>query len=329
MAYSGTIGSTTFTTRKVIDHAFRRCKVSASKITGEHVDIAKDCLFLMLQQWSAMQINLWCLETVTLPVYEGKAAFTLPVGTIDVLNANLRLLQEPTGTRTSAASYEATQLDEEQRISAVGVLWSGVSDVLLFQTSTDGVGWTTVQTVADPQAVAGEWSWFDVEELTLSTYYRIVANGGTLNDTTVFFGASPSEIPLSRMNRDEYFYLPNKTFLSERPLQYWLDRQADRCVMHTWPVPSQGDGRYQLVVKSHRSIMDVGSMTQQVEVPNRWYEAVVAGLAAKVAREIEEVDPRAIPQLDGDASSALLTVSMENRDNSPVSINPGIAGYTR
>jgi hypothetical protein len=69
----------------------------------------------------------------------------------------------------------------------VGVLWSGASDTLLFQTSTDGLSWTTVQTVSNPQAVAGEWSWFDVEELTLSTYYRILANGGTLNDTTVFF----------------------------------------------------------------------------------------------------------------------------------------------
>lgn len=328
MAYSGTIGQTTFTTRKVIDHAFRRCKVPAAKITGEYIDIAKDQLFLMLHQWSAVGVNLWCQETVTMPLYEGRAQIELPAGTVDVLNASLRLLQQPEGTETDAASSYRMQLDEDTLITSIGIYWNGTSTPVNLQRSSDGVSWTTIQSES-PTESSGEWSWFDLDELVPASYFRVVTVAGALNSDLVFFGSLPSETPLSRMNKDEYFYLPNKAFRSARPLQYWLDRQADSTIMNLWPVPDEDDGRYQLRVQRHRSIMDVGSMSQQVEVPTRWYEAVVAGLACKLAREIEEVDARMVQQLDGDASTAFISVSLENRDNSPVSINPGISGYTR
>lgn len=328
MAYSGTIGSTSFTTRKVIDHAFRRCKVPVAEITGEDIDIAKDQLFLMLHAWSAMDVHLWCQQTDILPIYEGRAQITLPTGTIDVLNANLRLLQQPEGAETDAASSYQIQFDEDTIITSIGVLWNGTSTPVNLQRSPDGAAWATIQSES-PIEGSGEWSWFDLTELTASAYYRVVTVAGALNSNTVFFGNNPSEIPLSRMNRDEYFYLPNKSFRSERPLQFWLDRQADACVMNVWPVPSEGDGRYQLVVKNHRSIMDVGTLSQQIEVPNRWYEAVVTGLASRLGREIDKVDPKLISLLDSDASKAFLPVSVENRDKSPVNFNPGIAGYTR
>ena len=99
--------------------------------------------------------------------------------------------------------------------------------------------------------------------------------------------------------------------------------------MNLWPVPDEDDGRYQLRMQRHRSIMDVGTLSQQVEVPTRWYEAVVAGLACKLAREIEEVDINMLKILDPDANAAFTSVALENRDNSPVNIDPGISGYTR
>ena len=35
MAYSGTVSETTFNALKVVDHAFRRCRLPAQAITGE------------------------------------------------------------------------------------------------------------------------------------------------------------------------------------------------------------------------------------------------------------------------------------------------------
>jgi hypothetical protein len=64
-------------------------------------------------------------------------------------------------------------------------------------------------------------------------------------------------------------------------------------------------------------------------VPQRWYEAVVAMLAAKLALEIAEVDASMIPLLDQKAQQALYTAQAEERDNSPMMIAPNISMYTR
>jgi hypothetical protein len=131
------------------------------------------------------------------------------------------------------------------------------------------------------------------------------------------------------MNRDDYTSLPNKFFQSSRPLQFWFDRQVRQPIMHMWPVPNSAATTSQLVIWRQRYIMDVGSMTQEVEVPQRWYEALVAGLAAKMSMEIIEVDPAIIPMLDQKAAVALNIAQMEERDNSPMTIAPNIGMYTR
>jgi hypothetical protein len=75
--------------------------------------------------------------------------------------------------------------------------------------------------------------------------------------------------------------------------------------------------------------MDVGTLTQEVEIPQRWYEAIVSLLAARVALETVEVDPQLIPMLDAKADKALMIAQMEERDNSPMMIQPNISPYTR
>ena len=131
------------------------------------------------------------------------------------------------------------------------------------------------------------------------------------------------------MNRDDYTNLPNKYFQSNRPLQYWFDRQIPNPIMHMWPVPNDGAVFSQLVLWVQRYIMDVGTMTQNLEIPQRWFEAIVAGLAAKLALEIIEVDPQLIPMLDAKAAQALAIAQAEERDNSPMMIAPNISPYTR
>ena len=155
------------------------------------------------------------------------------------------------------------------------------------------------------------------------------ALSGALGFSQIYYGNTPTEIPLARMNRDDYTNLPNKYFQSNRPLQYWFDRQIPSPIMHMWPVPDISATVMQLVLWVQRYIMDVGSMTQNLEIPQRWYEAIVACLAAKLALEIVEVDPQMIPMLDAKAAQALSIAQAEERDNSPMMISPNISMYTR
>jgi hypothetical protein len=328
MAYSNTISQTVFNTRKVMENAFRRCKVRAETITAEYVDIANDQLYLLLSDLANMGAPLWCIEKQILPLYDGFGDVTLDTKVVDILNSNFRQLQQVDGTKTTTSTTRTYQFDGFTFVSTVGIRWGAASVPVAFERSDDGIVWVTIQTET-PVAVAGEWTWYDLESSVAAPYFRVRATSGTLVFSQIFLGNTPTEIPLARMNRDDYTNLPNKSFQSNRSLQFWYDRQIPNPIMHLWPVPNSGATTSQLVIWVQRYIMDVGTMTQELEVPQRWYEAIVSMLAAKLALEIAEVDPSMIPLLDQKANTALYTAQAEERDNSPMMMAPNISQYTR
>lgn len=247
---------------------------------------------------------------------------------MDVLNSNLRTLQPLSGVETVSPGQVEYDLSGPSPIGTVGIKWSGPGTEVAFEASDDAIVWRTVD-VETFDAAAGEWSWFDLSSVITAQYFRVRATGGTLDFERIYLGNTPTEIPLARMNRDDYVNLPNKRFLSNRPLQFWFDRQVQRPVMRLWPTPNEAAETSQIVVWRHRHIMDVGTMTQEIEVPQRWYDAIVAQLAAKLALEYAEVDPQMIPLLDAKAREALYFAQQEERDDSPINILPNIAMYTR
>lgn len=328
MAFSGTVSQTVFDTRKVLENAARRCKMPPQLLTAEHVEIANDQLYLLLSELANRGIQLWCIEKSIYPLYDGVGQIALESSTVDVLNSNLRQLQRVIGVNTSTTTERETFFDPAALVSTVGVKWSAASAPLAFERSDDGATWTIIDTF-NPQATAGEWSWFDLSSAVAAPYFRVRATSGTLDYDTIYLGNTPTEIPLARLNRDDYTNLPNKQFQSIRPLQFWYDRQVPQPIMRLWPVPNEGAEVFQVVVWRQRYIMDVGTMTQQIEVPQRWYEAIVALLAARLAAEYVEVPADMIPMLDGKAERSLYIAQMEERDDSPVNILPNISAYTR
>lgn len=328
MAYSNTVSQTVFTTQRVIDNAVRRCRMPAEQISSEVISIANDMLYLLLSDLANQGVPLWCIQKCIYPLYEGTPTITTYSGTVDLLNTNLRTLQGVTGTNTDTSTTRTVAFSSATAVSTVGILWSAASVPVSLQRSTDGVNWTIIQN-EDQTAVAGEWTWFDLNSSVATQYFRVVAISGTLGFSQIYLGNMPTEIPMARMNRDDYTNLPNKTFQSNRPLQFWLDRQAQSPVLNLWPVPNAQATTSQVVTWVQRHIMDVGTMAQQVEVPQRWYEALVAMLAAKMAMEMLGIDPQIIPMLDAKAAQALAVAQAEERDNSPIMWAPNISMYTR
>ena len=328
MAYSNTVSQTVFNTRKVIENAIRRCKMPAESITAEYVDIANDQLYLLLSDLANMGAPLWCIEKQILPLYDGEGYITLDTKIVDILNSNLRQLQSVTGTNTTTSTTRTITFSGDTFVTTVGVRWTAASVPIALERSVDNIVWTTIQTET-PVAIAGEWTWYDLDSSIATLYFRVRATSGTLNFSEIYTGNTPTEIPLARMNRDDYTNLPNKSFQSNRPLQFWYDRLIPNPVMRLWPVPNSGAITSQIVLWVQRYIMDVGTMTQEIEVPQRWYEAIVSMLAAKMALEIMEVDAGLISLLDAKAERALYVAQAEERDNSPMMMAPNIAVYTR
>lgn len=330
MAVSGTVSMTVFNTRKVIDHAYRRCRIPPEGISSEQIDFALDTLYLVLSMLANRGLQLWCIERYLMPLYEAQGLITMPNGIVDILNTNLRTIEvvnENTTDTTTSTTY-TTIFPAQTQVTVIGIEWSGASTSYALETSNNGTTWTTLSTQDNPNATAGTVTWVDVQGSLATTYFRVRATTGVLNQTQVIFANTPNEIPMARLNRDDYVNLPNKTF-EGRPLQFWCDRQLNNPVLYLWPVPSAQFVTAQVVVWVKRYIMDVGTMTQEIEVPQRWYDSIVYVLAARLAEETPTVDPQMIAILDQKAQRALLESENEERDNSPIYLTPNIAVYTR
>ena len=65
------------------------------------------------------------------------------------------------------------------------------------------------------------------------------------------------------------------------------------------------------------------------EVPQRWLQAIVDGLASKVAYETPAVDMNLMPVLEQRAAVSLQRAWDGDNDGSPTFINPGIGAYTK
>ena len=327
MAYSNTVSQTVFNTRKVIDHAFRRCRVPPQLISAEYIETATDALYLLLSELSVQGMPSWCNQKSIYPLYAGAGFITTFSGTIDVLSANLRTTSAVTGTNTDTATSRVIDFTDTTSVVTVGILWSATSAPLQFARSDDGLTWTEIQTET-PDALVGEWSWYDMDQVVSSRYFRVSATSGTLDFDTIYTGNNPNEIPMGRINMNSYTTLPNKSFTSDRPLQYWLDRQAASPVLRIWPVPNDAAVTSQVVVWAQRHIMDVGTLVQEIEVPQRWYDAIVWSLADRLCAEIIEVDPALMGPVASRAAAALDMAWGTEGDDSPFMLAPDISAYT-
>jgi len=330
MAVSNTISATTFNTNRVVDTAFRRCRLKAQAITAEMQQYARDALYLLLSGLANTKTPSWCIERQIYPFYQGQPVVSLDLGTVEVLNANYRTLQELTGTTVSSTTeYKvdfATAETTASTVNTVGVKWAGAAVDLTFQVSDDDAIWITVGTQTTT-AASGEWTWTDITPALAYQYFRITSATPRLA-SQIYLGCLPQEIPMGLLNRDTYVAQSNKVF-EGRPLTYWFQRDRIHPKINLWPAPNDAAEQCQLIIWRHRHIMDVGTLRQDVEVPQRWMEAITAGLASKVAAETPEVDIQLIPILDQKAAIALNEAWEGDNDGSPIIIQPGISPYTR
>lgn len=350
-ATSGTVSLTKFDTGTLIDHAFRRTKLAPQQITNEYLQTARDILYLLLSAYSNKGLALWCIEEHILPLYTARQTVPCPLGTVDVLNCNLRQLMRPEGTATSSqgtAQYAFdsdletactqttpageitleyavdTQIEQYGILPNVTALWD-----IEIQTSLDGTTWLTVYADTAYAAVAGEWQWFYLEGQTPVKYIRLQANGTTVLDVIEFYGGNnPEDIPLAKINRDDYQNLSNKSFLG-RPVQFWYNKQFEIPELLVWPAPQLEYTFYQVILTSQQYIQDVGSLTQSIAVPQRWKLAIICDLASHLCREIPEVAPDRMPICDADAVKYLNDAWAGETDSSPTKITPNISPYTR
>jgi hypothetical protein len=79
----------------------------------------------------------------------------------------------------------------------------------------------------------------------------------------------------------------------------------------------------------HRFVQDVGTLTQQIEVPQQWMEAIIWSLASRLAYEIPGVDSARRTEVIQASERFLMDAEMSETDNAPIYWVAGIGVYTR
>jgi len=326
MAYSGNIGGTTTNALKVVDHAFRRCRLPAQAITAEMQSYALESLRFMLNELANIKTPSWCIQRVILPMYQNQPIVTLPAGTVEVLNLNYRTLQLLEGASVTTSVSYTVNFTTQTTVSTVGIKWSAAAVPVTFQVSTNGSVWTTVGT-SSVAASAGETVWTDISGALPYNYFRILASS-PFSFSAIVLGNLPQEIPLGQLNRDSYVNQSNKIFPG-RPSNYYFQRDLPEPVVYLWPAPFSAAEQAQLILWRHRQIMDTENLQQEVEMPDRWQEAIINGLAARMAAETPAVDANLIPILEQKAAMSQQRAWDGDNDGSPTQVNPGIGVYTK
>lgn len=317
--------------------------------------MAQECLYLLLCHLANKGLPLWSIERTLLGLYLNQRNVYLPLGTVDVPNANYRTFLNrytgavgaPIGTPTpnvivdgvlAGSSVQAApngyfSIDwgaSGGQVTGIGINSFGDQWYALnFDWSADGVTWTTTRTVSQALYKDAQWYYFDIDGSPTARYWRIIeTGGGTLSLRQLIMANTPSLIPMAKLNRDQYAQLVNPLFNSgSRSLQFWYDKQSVQPVMVCWPVPS--DPMASLEVYRARQIQDVGLLTQLIEVPARWLEAITWMTSDSLCSEIVEVDPQWAAQVSQKAVRFEKEAWGRESDGGPVDLTPDISAYTR
>jgi hypothetical protein len=356
MAYSGTVGQTVVSVQNFIDQGARMAGKLAEELTVEQVQASKQALFFVLSNLINQGINYWAINKKVYGLSPDQYEYLLPVGGVDVLNALYRRMNRPTPNATGSyfSSSGITGLAFDNNIltsdvqtapngyigvdfglynpiyaGSIGILPSvSGSFHILLEWSNDGVTWNLLQDTGVTTWVSGTWLWYDIDPGVTAQYYRMrETSGNILNVAEFYVGNNSTEVTMARLNRDDYTNLPNKNFTANQPYQYWFNRTIPQATITLWPTPS--DPFVQMTIWYSRQIMDVGDLNGQLEIPQRWNQAIQLMLAHQMSLILPAVDLNRVTYLEGQAEKYFIMAENEERDKSPIYFSPNISVYTR
>jgi hypothetical protein len=143
----------------------------------------------------------------------------------------------------------------------------------------------------------------------------------TVDILNVVLTRSSVDYPLTRLSFSEYIQIHNKT-RTGRPTQYFVDRQRDAPILYLWPVPENSTD--QVKFWQHSRVEDVTRSTENVDVPWRFYPALVTGLAYLMSVKRPGIPPTRRQELKLEYDRQLGLAMQEDRERASMRFVPKI-----
>jgi len=294
----------------LIEEAFERCGQELR--TGYDFRTARRSLNLLTIEWANRGINLWTIEQGQINLYPYQSIYALPIDTIDLLDQVTR-----TGVGQNQQDININRISESTYSTIPNKNAQG-RPIQVWINRQSGESNAVTATLGG-----------DID----STITTIPITGISQLGSAGFIKIGNETISYSAINGTDLVYCgrgANGTTATSHTAGDAITVQNLPCI-NIWPTPNQGsvgDPYYTFVYWRMRRVQDTGTGVKNQDIPFRFLEAMVAGLAYKLAMKLPDVDPNRVMALKAEYDNQFQLAADEDREKAANRYVPRIClGY--
>ncbi len=262
---------------EIIAHSYRILGALRAGGTPSADDITdgNQALNIMLKAWQAYGLQLWVIKQATVIPSKGQLTYSLGSSASDD-----HISQDMNKTEMRIAGVTSDTILEVDTTSGMAV-----SDNIGVVLDDGTVHWTTIASITDSDTVVITTGIASASAIDNHIYWyttKIVRPNELLELYRREFDEK-IDVPLIRLSRTDFFTLSDKD-TEGTPVNYYYDPQLTSTILHVWPVAGDIFSKNSVFIANiKKPFDDMDSATDTLEFPQEWYEAIVYGLAERLA----------------------------------------------
>jgi len=294
---------------ELVEEAFERCGMQDR--TGYDLRTARRSINLMTIEWANKGINLWTVEEAAIPLVPNQGIYALPVDTIDILDAVTRTSN---ASPTNQQDINLSRISESTYSTIPNKLTTG-RPIQMWVNRQSGNADATTYTVASAVSATNT-------TITLSSTQGLRSTGFIQLDSEVIAYTNIVGNQLQNCWRGQ-----NGTTAATHTVGTVVYNQYLPCV-NIWPTPASGT-TYTLVYWRMRRIQDAGGGVNISDIPFRFINCFVAGLAYMLSVKLPGIDMQRIMGLKADYDQQFDLAAQEDREKASIRFVPRNLFYAR
>jgi hypothetical protein len=287
---------------ELVEEAFERCGKELR--SGYDLKTARRSINLLSIEWANRGINLWTIEQGQIPLVTGQAIYPLPVDTIDLLDTVIR-----TGSGQNQIDINITRISESTYLTIPTKNAQGRPIQVWVNRQTGNTN-SISSTVLAAAISATDTT------ITLSSTASLPSSGFIKLDNEIVVYQNVSGNQLLNCFRGQANTTAATHTINTPAYQTFLPN------INVWPTPNAPGNQYTFVYYRLRRIQDSGGGVSTQDIPFRFINCMVAGLAFNLSVKLPDVDPNRVLFLKQDYEQQFQLAADEDREKASIRFVP-------
>ena len=325
----------------ILKEVFERCGSTGESVSGMQVQSLINSANYMCADWINRGTNLSTINPGMVTIVPGQATYLLPSGTSDIVGYEMSValvLRQLNGAASSSSGVAQNAFDGNPATACtqnapngyiaydygVGNGWSifyvGIASnittayTLEVDYSFDNVEWFPANSPRKLSYVKGQTQWIVLLTPPNARAWRIIETGdATLNIQELYFDTPVRSLQMNRQSRDWYLSVPNKSIIGV-PSAFYVTRSR-KPYFTAYLTPNNTYNAFIFNVQSYYE--DFNTLIQEADIPQRFMDAFVSGLAARLSLKFYQDKYPILSQI---ADQTYQSAARADVDSAPITI---------